>query len=364
MKKTNIAIILLTAGILLFSLLVLYSSCHQKGEFVRQHIFFRQLTWMGVGCIIMFVMFLFDYRRLRDIAWPLYFLSVFSLLLVLVIGAVRLGAQRWLHWGGVNFQPSELGKVALILVLAHYFSQKSIEDVGGLKRQLSLFKGFIIPLLLTGALAFFVMAQPDLGTALVYIFIFLSLVLFCGIRLRYIFIFLLGLFMLSPVFWFLLRDYQKDRLLVFLNADKDPLGAGYTIIQSKIAIGSGAFFGKGWLSGTQNQLNFLIERHTDFIFSTLGEEWGFIGALVLLALFYFLIHRIIKLSFHVIDPFAKNLCVGIAFLICIQCFINIAMAMGLMPVVGLPLPLMSYGGSSLITFLLLIGVVLNIGKNH
>jgi rod shape determining protein RodA len=148
-----------------------------------------------------------------------------------------------------------------------------------------------------------------------------------------------------------------------LNPNRDPLGAGYTIIQSKIAIGSGQFTGKGWLTGTQNQLNFLTERHTDFIFSTLGEEWGFLGSVVLIILFYILIKRIVKLSLRIHDPFAKNLCICIASLIFIQFFVNIAMTIGFMPVVGLPLPFMSYGGSSLVSFLLLIGIVLNISKS-
>jgi rod shape determining protein RodA len=161
-----------------------------------------------------------------------------------------------------------------------------------------------------------------------------------------------------------LRDYQKDRLLVFLNPNRDPLGAGYTIIQSKIAVGSGRLLGKGWFSGTQNQLNFLPERHTDFIYSTIGEEWGFLGSVVLIILFYILVKRILRLAFIANDPFARNLCLCIASLIFIQFFTNIAMAIGFMPVVGLPLPFISYGGSSLVNFLLLIGIVLNISKRY
>lgn len=362
MKKTDLIIVSITFAIIVFSMLVLFSSCHQKGEFIRTDIFFKQLAWVFIGVVVMFAFSFLDYRRIRDIAWPFYFFALLMLVSVLIIGHVHFGAQRWLRWGAINFQPSEIGKVALVFVLSHYFSQKSFEELIIFKKRSTLLKGFIIPLCMTGLMAYLVAIQPDLGTAIIYFFLFMCLVIFCGVRLRYIVSFFCMIVLVSPVFWFLLRDYQRDRLLVFLNADRDPLGAGYTIIQSKIAIGSGRLFGKGWMSGTQNQLNFLTERHTDFIFSTLGEEWGFVGGVFLLVLFYFLIQRILKISSRVSDPFAKNLCICIAFLFCIQVVINIAMTIGLMPVVGLPLPLVSYGGSSLISFFLLIGIVLNISK--
>lgn len=364
MKKTTRIIMGLTLVVLLLSLLILFSSCHQKGEFARKDIFTKQAIWIAAGIVVMYIFSCVDYRRLRDVAWPSYLFSLFVLVLVLIIGHTRLGAQRWLGWGGITFQPSEIGKIALVLVLSHYFSTKSFEELVVFKKRSSFVQGFIVPLCITMVIAFLVAIQPDLGTALIYIFLFMFLVVFCGVRIRYVVFFLGALALMSPFFWSMLRDYQKDRLLVFLNADRDPLGAGYTIIQSKIAVGSGRLAGKGWLAGTQNQLNFLTERHTDFIFSTFGEEWGFLGSIALLVLFYFLLQRILKLSFLVSDPFAKNLCMSIAFLICIQFFINIAMTIGIMPVVGLPLPFVSYGGSSLVTFLLLIGIVLNISKYY
>jgi rod shape determining protein RodA len=358
------AILLIVIIILVFSLFTLYSSCHYKGDFVRENIFFKQLLWILIGLFFMVVFLRLDYRKLWDVVWPLYIFVFFALFLVLFIGRTKLGAQRWLELGDFNFQPSEVGKLVIILLLSRYFSQRSFEEIGVLKKMSSPTKGFIIPLILTFVLAILVALQPDLGTALVYIFLFLFLVFFVGVRLRYILSFFFLCLFSFPFFWFLLKDYQKDRLLVFLNPNRDPLGAGYTIIQSKIAIGSGRLFGKGWLSGTQNQLNFLTERHTDFIFSTIGEEWGVIGGLILIILFYFLIKRILSLALLTNDPFAKNLCFCIASLILIQLFINIAMTIGLMPVVGLPLPFISYGGSSLVCFLLLIGVVLNISKSH
>lgn len=364
MRKNSQILLALTLVIVLFSLLLLYSSCHQKGEFVKRDIFNRQLVWIGIGFFVLLVFSIMDYRHLKDIAWPFYGFAVFSLVAVLFIGDIRSGAQRWLQFGFINFQPSEIGKIALIIVLSQYFSQKSFEELIAFQKRVSLVRGFLLPLAITGLPALLVMVQPDLGTALVYLFLFFSLVLFCGVRMRYLVVFISMAVSASPLLWFLLHDYQKDRLLVFLNPNRDPLGAGYTIIQSRIAIGSGGVFGKGWLAGTQNQLNFLSERHTDFIFSTLGEEWGFLGGVALLVVFYLLIRTICAISFASPDPFAKNLCICIAFLICIQCFVNIAMTIGLMPVVGLPLPLMSYGGSSLVSFLMLIGIVVNISRNY
>ncbi|MFC1709998.1 rod shape-determining protein RodA [Candidatus Omnitrophota bacterium] len=363
MHKIDRKILFTTIAILCISLLALYSGCHQKGEFVRKAIFFKQLVWILIGLLFSFVFYKIDYRKLWDFVWPLYGIVLFALILVLFFGRTKLGAQRWLELGGFNFQPSELGKFVIILALSRYFSQKSIEELKIFQNRSSLMKGFILPLGITLIIASLVAIQPDLGTAIIYVFIFMFLAFFVGVRFKYILSFLGLILLSSPLFWFFLRGYQKDRLLVFLNPNRDPLGAGYTIIQSKIAVGSGRFLGKGWLAGTQNQLNFLTERHTDFIYSTIGEEWGFLGSIVLIILFYILVKRILKLSERAYDPFAKNLCLCIASLIFVQFFINIAMTIGFMPVVGLPLPFISYGGSSLVSFLLLVGIVLNISKS-
>ncbi|MBL7130265.1 MAG: rod shape-determining protein RodA [Candidatus Omnitrophica bacterium] len=364
MHKIDRIILFTTIVILALSLLTLYSSCHQKGEFVRRAVFFKQLLWIFVGLLFTFIFYKIDYRKLWDFIWPLYGFVFLALVLVLFFGRTKLGAQRWLELGGFNFQPSELGKIAVILVLSRHFSQKSFEELKIFQNRLSPIKGFIIPLGITLIFALLVAVQPDLGTAVIYIFIFMFLVFLIEVRFKYILYFVCLILLASPFFWFFLRGYQKDRLLVFLNSNRDPLGAGYTIIQSKIAVGSGRLLGKGWLAGTQNQLNFLTERHTDFIFSTIGEEWGFLGSVILIILFYILIKRILRLSLLIYDPFAKNLCLCIASLIFIQFFINIAMTIGFMPVVGLPLPFISYGGSSLVSFLLLIGIVLNISKSR
>jgi len=222
----------------------------------------------------------------------------------------------------------------------------------------------IIPFLLICIPMALIFLQPDLGTAVLIFSIFLTILFFSDIELKYFFGLIGIIFITIPFFWHFLKGYQKDRLLVFLNPNIDPLGAGYTIIQSMIAIGSGVVFGKGWLSGTQNQLNFLPERHTDFIFSVIGEEWGFVGAIVLLVLYFLLINEGLKIVQHTKDRFGSFLALGIVSLIAYQTIINILMTLGIFPVVGLSLPFISYGGSSLVIFCFLVGILLSINKRR
>ena len=195
-------------------------------------------------------------------------------------------------------------------------------------------------------------------------FILLSMLMLTSLKMRYLIVFLLLIILPMPLFWHFLRDYQKSRLMVFLNPNADPLGAGYTLVQSKIAMGSGGLFGKGWLSGTQSQLRFLPESHTDFIFATFSEEWGFMGSSIVLFLYYLLIREGFRIAQRSRDPFGRLLAFGISLLIGIQAFINIAMTMGLMPIVGLPLPLMSYGGSSIVVTCAALGILANIDKTR
>jgi rod shape determining protein RodA len=211
---------------------------------------------------------------------------------------------------------------------------------------------------------FLILQQPDLGTALMIFFIYLSIVYFAGVKRKYIVILLIILVFLSPLLWHFLKDYQKERLLVFLNPDKDPLGAGYTVTQSKIAIGSGRFLGKGWLSGTQGQLRFLPEAHTDFIFSSFSEEWGFLGSLFLLILYYLLIFYSLKIALATNEYFERLLAWGIVSMFFIQIFINLSMTLGMAPVVGLPLIFFSYGGSSIVVSFLSLGILMNINKKR
>ncbi|MDD5019354.1 MAG: rod shape-determining protein RodA [Candidatus Omnitrophica bacterium] len=348
--------------LLFFGLLCLYSSCHQKGIFVKKDIFVKQLLWVGVGWGVLFLASRYDYRSLKTWVIPLYVVSLLCLFYVLFSGRAIMGAQRWISLGEFSFQPSELGKFALILTLAAYYSIKASYDLQARPRALGAGRGILLPLLITLVPTGMVLLQPDLGTAIVYLFIFASVALLAEVRMRYLLSLAAAGLALMPLFWHFLKDYQKSRLMVFLNPNTDPLGAGYTIIQSKIAIGSGRFFGKGWMSGTQSQLNFLAERHTDFIFSVWGEEWGFFGSFVLVVLYALLIVSILRVAELARDMFGRLLAAGVAALVFFHAFINIAMNIGMCPVVGLPLPFMSYGGSSLVINMAAIGIVLNIAR--
>jgi rod shape determining protein RodA len=243
-------------------------------------------------------------------------------------------------------------KLSFILALANYVGQR--------KGAMSELGSLVVPCAMLGVPFILVLLQPDLGTALLMIPVFFAILLAGGAKVRYIVRMVLIGLAGTPFFWHFLRDYQRQRLLVFLNPNIDPLGAGYTIIQSKIAIGSGGLMGKGWLAGTQNQLNFIPERHTDFIFSTIGEEWGFLGAVVLVIFFFIIIQKAFTISSLTSDRFGKLIATGIGVLLGFQVVINIAMTMGMMPVVGIPLPLVSYGGSSLLATLVAIGLLLNV----
>jgi len=244
------------------------------------------------------------------------------------------GSRRWLALGPVSFQPAELAKLAVILVLARYFHRRP---------QLAplTFKDLLAPVALVLLPALIIIKQPDLGSGLLVVAVAAAVILFAGVHWRTLVVSLIGLLAAAPAAWPFLKDYQKQRILAFLNPEKDPLGAGYHIIQSEIAVGSGQFWGKGFLKGTQSQLYFLPEQHTDFVFSVFAEEWGFAGSTCK-------------------DRFGQFLAVGVTALLFWQIFINLCMVTGLCPVVGLPLPLLSYGGSSLVTTLLALGILLNI----
>ena len=255
--------------------------------------------------------------------------------------------------------------MALILFLARYFSNRRPKlSFGLLSESHALFRNLLVPLFCTLIVMYMIFKQPDLGTSLLMFGIFLAMQFVSGLELRYFFGLLSVCVLAIPFGWHFLKDYQKDRLLVFLNPNIDPLGAGYTIIQSKIAVGSGQVFGKGWLAGTQNQLNFLPERHTDFIFSVIGEEWGIFGAMFVLILYFILILSSLKVAEQMKDRFGMYVCVGIITILTLQVVINIGMVLGLFPIVGLTLPLSSYGRSSFVIFIIMIGFLLNISRRR
>ena len=367
-KNINRYICIITVLIIIIGLISIYSAIYKydSKRIFQNNYFIKQILWAILSIFILLYFKNVNYRRFYDFAFIIYIISIFLLIFVLIFGRVTLGAKRWLEFAGLNFQPSELAKLAVILLLGRYFSRRR---AFGTKSILSGSAGevigeVIIPLFFILLPMILVFLQPDLGTAIIFIPIFLSILFIGEVKLKYLISFIFLLMGSFPFFWYLLRSYQKERLLVFLNPNIDPLGAGYTIIQSKIAVGSGRLLGKGWLSGTQNQLSFLPERHTDFIFSVIGEEWGFLGALILIILFYLLIRNMVMIIEQTKDQFGKFIGAGIISLLIVQVIVSISMTIGICPVVGLSLPLISYGGSSLCLFAAFIGILLNINKKR
>ncbi len=342
--------------ICVWGLFILHSATQVKSvPFVESYVF-RQISWIALAAVVLILIINISYQKFIDISYALYAVNVIFLALVLILGSERLGAQRWFAIGNFTFQPSEFIKISFILVLASILGSNrvNLEDA----------RSFVLPLIILAVPFVLVVVQPDLGTALLLIPIFFAMMYAAGARVKHLIILILSGLATMPFLWHFLRDYQKQRLLVFLNPNVDPLGAGYTIIQSKIAVGSGGLIGKGWLAGTQNQLNFLPERHTDFIFSVVGEEWGLFGSLALILLFFFIVRRSLDIVSSTNDMYGKLVAVGIITLLTLQVVINIAMTIGFMPVVGIPLPFVSYGGSSMLTSFIAIALLLNVGMRR
>jgi len=364
LRNVNLTILIIAILIVSTGILSIYSSTYQKESEFWQLIYKRQILWFILGLVLFLFTSNFNYRRFWDMTYFLYVFALFLLFLVFILGIVRLGAQRWLKFIWFNVQPSEIAKLVIVIFLARYFSTKSVEDVSLQVNKMGISRALILPFLFVAIPMGLIIEQPDLGSGAMLLLIFITMLYLGGVKLRYIFIFLLMIIVCLPVLWHFLRDYQRDRLLVFLNPNIDPLGAGYTVIQSKIAIGSGGFFGKGWLKGSQSQLRFLPESHTDFIFATFAEEWGFLGSSTLLFLYYLLIRQGIAIARRSADNFGRLLAFGISLTLGIQVSVNIAMNLGLAPVVGLPLPLMSYGGSSMFLTFISLGILSNINKTR
>ncbi len=364
MKNSFFRILILALIIAGLGVLSIYSSTYQKEGTLWQDIYKRQILWLVIGLACFFIMSKFNYRKLWDANYFIYAVALFFLFLVFVLGIVRLGAQRWLRFAWFNFQPSEFAKLAIIIFLARYFSRKSVNYTSLLSGKFGIFQGIILPFIFVAIPMLLIIEQPDLGSGLMLMLVFVWLLYLTNVRLKYIFTLLVALILPLPFFWHFLRDYQKQRLLVFLNPNIDPLGAGYTVIQSRIAIGSGGFFGQGWLRGSQSQLYFLPESHTDFIFATFSEQWGFFGSSLLILMYYLIIRQGFIIAGRTQDSFGRLLAYGISLLLALQVFINIAMNMGLAPVVGLPLPMMSYGGSSVLVNFIALGILVNIDRTR
>jgi rod shape determining protein RodA len=351
-----LGIALLIGGI---GILALYSAVGADAEIAeaRRLIYVKQSYWLAIGSGVMILLVMFSYRWLSRLAFPIYGVSIGLLIAVLFLGKEVSGSQRWLVFGPVSLQPSEIMKISLVIVLARYFSE-SVSEHG-----FSLWELWK-PLIWTVLPFALIVKQPDLGTSLILLLIAGSVILFVKIELTSLLCLTAGGMISSGMAWFFLRGYQKQRILTFLDPQGDPLGAGYHIIQSKIAVGSGLLLGKGFLKGTQNALSFIPEQHTDFIFSVLAEEWGFLGSVTVILLYLILIIWGLSVGARSKDPFGTVLAVGLTSMIFWQTFVNVGMVLALLPVVGVPLPLISYGGSSVLATMISIGILLNISMRR
>jgi rod shape determining protein RodA len=342
-------------AIIALSIVLLYSATSERSEGPSgMHV--KQLLWTGMGLVSMFAVLCIDYQTLCRHAYVLYGALLLSLVIVLLFGRVAHGAQRWLVLGPWHLQTSEFAKPVLILVLARYFTEHTPTGATPLT-----WRDLPLPLLLVGLPFGLIIKQPNLSTAMVLMVILCVMVLMVGLhRKTLLTLFLLGAGALPAAWSLLLKDYQRERLLTLLNPQPDLLGAGYHSWQSKIAIGSGGLWGKGLLAGTQSRLSFLPERHTDFIFAVLAEEVGFVGVLLLMCLFGCLLVHGFTIAYRSRDRMGALIATGVVTMLAVQIFLNIGMTVGLVPIIGLPLPLMSYGGSSLVMTFLCLGLLMNV----
>lgn len=338
--------LMVLVAITFFSIITLYSACAGK--------FFPwcsgQLWRVLLGIISLIVMTNIKFSVWKKYGFSLYLVCLLALIAVEVMGKISMGAQRWLKLGTLTLQPAEFMRIFLIMVIAKYFSIHTIDD----NRQT---KTLLVPTLLTLIPVGFVLLQPDLGTAMLLILVFLSILFACGVQMWKFLMMFAGTLICTPILWSCLYDYQKRRILMFLNPEMDPCGAGYHIIQSKIALGSGGIWGKGFLNGTQCQLNFLPEKHTDFILSAFAEEFGFVGCFVLCCLYAVILAFNFNVALLSRNKFSQIMVFGLSTMMFFYIVINIAMVCGLLPVVGIPLPFLSYGGSALITLMACQGII-------
>ena len=352
-KKLDYVLLFCLSILSVVSLLVMYSTDggeilhHTKSHFIKLVTFFP----------LMLVISFFNIKIWHIISYFFYFIILLLLIWVSIFGIKVSGSQRWIDLYLIVLQPSELMKIAIILCLAKYYHRLKIDNVNSITRVL-------IPLIIITVPIILVLSQPDLGTSVLIASSGLIILWLGGVKIKYFFYSFITFLISLPFIISFLKPYQKLRILTFLDPDRDPLGAGYQIIQSKIAIGSGGFDGKGFLKGTQSYLDFLPEKHTDFIFTLFSEEFGFLGSFCLLLLYIIIIIRIIQIGAISRSNFAKLFCFGFAFAIFIYIVVNLSMVLGLLPIVGSPLPIMSYGGSSMLATMIGFGIVLSAKINH
>ncbi len=348
----------LIVAILGIGVLSIHSVTHSQQGGIAPY-YLKQLAWIALGGVAFVVMLVSDYHRIARLAYPAYAVVLLMLAFVLVEGRTSKGAQRWIALGPFSFQPSEFAKLVLILVLAHYYSKAP--RVGWLQR-------VILPGLLMLPGLVLILKQPDLGSALSFMAVYAAMLLMVGVRSQALGVILLFSVMLFPFawegLWGSLHDYQRQRIMAFVDPEYDPGGKGYHALQSRIAIGSGELTGKGLYGGTQSQLKFLPEGHTDFVFAVYAEEWGFLGVLLLLALFVALIWLSLEIASKAKDQLGALLAAGIVAMLCFCVVVNIGMTAGMFPIVGIPLPLMSYGGSATVMTMASLGLLLNVKRRR
>ena len=354
-KVKNLDLILLFCLILLsiVSVLVMYSTDGGQVLYHTKSHFIKLLTFFSLMIVISF----FNIRLWHITSYFIYFIILLLLIWVSTYGIKVSGSQRWINLYFIVLQPSELMKIGIILCLAKYYHRLKIDNINSFTSILVAISIIIVPIIL-------VLSQPDLGTSILIALSGLIILWLAGVKMKYFFISFITFLISLPFIISFLKPYQKLRILTFLDPDRDPLGAGYQIIQSKIAIGSGGLSGKGFLKGTQSYLEFLPEKHTDFIFTLFSEEFGFVGSICLLLIYSIIIIRVIRIGVISRSDFAKLFCFGFAFAIFVYIVVNLCMVLGLLPIVGSPLPILSYGGSSMLATMIGFGIVLSAKINH
>lgn len=356
-RHFDLVLLLITLALIAYGLAMVYSATFDPelptgiDPLVSRH-----AIAAVIGLIVLIVMVSVDYRILANLGIPLFISAVGLLLVVMVLGRLAHGAQRWIDLGGFQFQPSEPAKLFMIAVLAKYFADN--------RERITQLRHVLISLAIVSVPAGLTLVQPDLGTCLVYLAIWFGMVVVAGLRLRH-FLYLVGAMVAAaPFAWLVMPEYMRSRIHIFLNPESEPLGAGYNVIQAIISVGAGGMTGQGFLSGTQGQLHYLRVRYADFIFAVLAEELGFVGALVLFGLFALLFYRAMRIAILSSESFGRLLAVGILSMLAFQFFVNVGMNVGLLPVTGIPLPFISFGGTSLVTVLAAIGVLESIVMRH
>jgi len=340
-------------GILLLNSIIGVAFIYSCSHYLPGNYYLKQIFWIFISLVALFLFLFFDYHFLADYSYLMYGLLISTLCGILVFGKLVAGTKSWIRFPFFQIQPSEITKVVVILVLARYFSKR--------QKELLSFTDLIISGVLFLLPVFLIALQPDLGTALSFLPIYLGALILGGINKKFILFLLIFSMLFGFVGWkYFLKDYQKTRLTTLVSPNKDPLGAGYHIIQSKIAIGSGGVKGKGYKKGTQSQLRFLPARHTDFIFSVIGEEFGFIGVIAVILAYALFVFRLFHSAFMSRDRVGIYIVFMVSMMITCQFFINVLMTIGFLPIAGIPLPLISYGGSSLLANYLAVSLVLNV----